>query len=227
MAERLRVAIAEDHFLVREGTRRSLEDTDEIEVVAAVGTAEELLEAVGRMRLDAVVTDIRMPPGHSTEGIRAAHRIRAEHPGVGVVVLSQYADESYAFELLANGTGGLAYLLKERIGEVDELVRAIHEVVRGGSVVDSAVVGALVAHRVRQQSALAQLTDRELAVLQEMAEGRTNAAIAARLSLSESSVEKYATTVFAKLGLTGEPGVHRRVAAVLAFLRDASRATEL
>lgn len=228
MGEPLRVTIAEDHFLVREGTRRSLEDVDNVEVVAAVGTASELLEAVERLHPDAVITDIRMPPGHGTEGIEAAHRIRAAHPDVGVVILSQYADEGYAFALLSKGTAGLAYLLKERVGEARVLVAAIREVVAGGSVVDPAVVEALVAHRVRlERSPLAQLTDRELDVLREMAQGRTNAAIADALHLSESSIEKYATAVFTKLGLSDEPGVHRRVAAVLTFLRELGQATEL
>lgn len=228
MGEPLRVAIAEDHFLVREGTRRSLQDADGIEVVAAVGTAVELLEVVERLRPDAVVTDIRMPPGHGTEGIEAAHRIRAAHPDVGVVILSQYADESYAFALLSEGTAGLAYLLKERVGDVRTLVAAIRQVAAGGSVVDPVVVDALVAHRVRlERSPLTGLTDRELDVLREMAQGRTNAAIAEALHLSESSIEKYSTSVFAKLGLTDEPGVHRRVAAVLAFLRDIGQAADL
>ncbi len=228
MAEALRIAIAEDHFLVREGTRRSLEDTGDIQVVAAVGTAEELLDAVDRLHPHAVVTDIRMPPGHGTEGIEAAHRIRATHPDVGVVILSQYADEAYAFDLLSEGTSGLAYLLKERVGDVAVLVHAIRAVVAGGSVVDPAVVEALVTHRVRmERSPLVNLTDRELDVLREMAQGRTNAAIAEALHVSESSVEKYTTAVFAKLGLGDEPGVHRRVAAVLTFLRELGAADAL
>lgn len=228
MADALRIAIAEDHFLVREGTRRSLEDTGDIQVVAAVGSSEELLDAVDRLHPHAVVTDIRMPPGHGTEGIEAAHRIRTAHPDVGVVILSQYADESYAFDLLSEGTSGLAYLLKERVGDVAVLVHAIRAVVAGGSVVDPAVVEALVTHRVRmERSPLVNLTDRELDVLREMAQGRTNAAIAEALHVSESSVEKYTTAVFAKLGLGHEPGVHRRVAAVLTFLRELGAADAL
>lgn len=220
MPDRLRLVIAEDNYLVREGTRRLLEDSGAVEVLAAVGTPGELLDAVDRLRPDAVLTDIRMPPGHDMEGIEAAHRIRAQHPNVGVVVLSQHADEAYAFELLKDGTAGLAYLLKERVGDSDELLRALRETVAGRSVIDSAVVEALIARRKRlARSPLADLTPREMDVLREMAEGRTNAAIAARLSVSESAVEKHGNAIFSKLGLSEEKQVHRRVAAVLAFLR--------
>ncbi len=225
---RLRVAIAEDHYLVREGTRRALEDSGEVEVVAAVGTPGELEDAVARLVPDVVVTDIRMPPSHHTEGIDAAHRIRAAHPDVGVVVLSQYADATYALDLLRDGTAGRAYLLKERVGDPRQLVHAVREVAGGGSVVDPDVVAALVGGNAqRERSALAHLTERERDVLEQMAQGRTNAAIAQQLHLSESSVEKYATSIFAKLGLRDEPQTHRRVAAVLAFLRDAGRAQPL
>lgn len=219
MAEpRLRVAVADDHYLMREGVRRALEEAD-VEVVAAVGTAVELLGAVAALAPDAVVTDIRMPNG--TEGITAAHRIRAEHPSVGVVVLSQYVDGQYALALFSEGTDGLAYLLKERIGELDPLADALRAVVAGGSVIDPQVVEALVAQRSGSGSSpLRWLTEREREVLQGMARGGTNATIAADLHLSESSVEKYSTAIFSKLGLSEEPGVHRRVAAVLAFLRD-------
>jgi DNA-binding NarL/FixJ family response regulator len=224
----LRVAIAEDHYLVREGARRALEDGGGVEVVATVGTAEELEDAVERLSPDVVVTDIRMPPSHQTEGIDAAHRIRTRHPAVGVVVLSQYADATYAFELLRDGTAGLAYLLKERIGDPDQLVSAVRAVAAGGSVIDPDVVASLVERTARRDtSPLAHLTDREVEVLEQMAQGRTNAAIAAQLHLSESSIEKYATSLFAKLGLSDEPQVHRRVAAVLTYLRDASRAEPL
>jgi DNA-binding NarL/FixJ family response regulator len=221
MSEPLRVVIAEDNYLVREGTRRLLEDSGEVEVVAAVGAPDELLDAVERLLPDAVLTDIRMPPGHDMEGILAAQRIRARHPQVGVVVLSQHADEAYAFQLLKDGTAGLAYLLKERVGDTDELLRAIRETIAGRSVIDPVVVEALLARRGRlAHSPLADLTPRETDVVREMAEGKTNAAIAESLSVSESAVEKYANAVFSKLGLTEEPQVHRRVAAVLAFLRD-------
>lgn len=227
MTHWLRVAIADDHYLVREGTRRALEAVGDVEVVAAVGSADELEDAVDRLTPDAVVTDIRMPPGHHTDGIDAAHRIRIKHPEIGVVVLSQYADATYAFELLRDGTSGLAYLLKERVGDPEQLVRAVREVVAGGSMVDSDVVGRLVRPAQPDRSPLANLTDRERAVLALMAEGRTNAAISHQLHLSESSVEKYATSIFAKLGLSDEPRTHRRVAAVLAFLRDEGRAKPL
>lgn len=228
MSEPLRVAIAEDHYLVREGVRRALEDSGDIAVAAAVGTALELDAAVERHRPDVVVTDIRMPPTHHTEGIEAAHRLRAAYPDLGVVVLSQYAEATYAFELLGSGTAGLAYLLKERVADPAQLVHAVHEVARGGSVVDPDVVAALVGSNAQQRrSPMAQLTDRERDVLEGMAQGRTNAAIADQLCLSESSIEKYATSIFAKLGLTDEPQTHRRVAAVITFLRDAGRARPL
>jgi DNA-binding NarL/FixJ family response regulator len=224
MPDRLRVVIAEDNYLVREGTRRLLEDSEAVEVAASVGTAEELIDAVERLEPDAVLTDIRMPPGHHMEGIEAAHAIRARHPDVGVVVLSQYANESYAFELLRNGTSGLAYLLKERIGDLEELLRALRQVVAGQSAIDPKVVEALVARRTRlAESAVARLTPREVEVLQEMAQGKANPAIAESLSLSESAVEKHVSSIFAKLGLSEERHLHRRVAAVLAFLKDAGR----
>ena len=216
----LRVVIAEDNYLVREGTRRLLEDSGEVEVIAAVGSQGELLDAVDRLSPDAVLTDIRMPPSHDMEGIQAAHAIRAKHPRVGVVVLSQHAEEAYAFELLKNGTAGLAYVLKERIGDTDELLRAFRETIAGRSVIDPTVVEALLASRRRRaESPLAALTPREADVLKEMAQGKTNAAIAETLSVSESAVEKYANAIFSKLGLSEEPQVHRRVAAVLTFLR--------
>ena len=216
----MRVVIAEDNYLVREGTRRLLEDSGEVQVVAAVGNADELLDAVDRLLPHAVLTDIRMPPGHDMEGIDAAHRIRKRHPAVGVVVLSQHADAAYAFQLLKDGTSGLAYLLKERVGDLDELLRALRETIAGRSVIDPVVVEALLALRGRQaHSPLADLTPRETDVLREMAQGKTNAAVAAALSVSESAVEKYANAIFSKLGLTEEPQVHRRVAAVITFLR--------
>jgi DNA-binding NarL/FixJ family response regulator len=224
MVNRLRIVIAEDNYLVREGTRRLLEDSGEVDVVAAVSTADELLDAVARLHPDVVLTDIRMPPGHQMEGIRAAHTIRATFPGVGVVVLSQHADQAYAFELLKQGTAGLAYLLKERVGDLDELLRALREVVAMRSVIDSRVVELLVNHRVRlAQSPISQLSPRELDVLRQMAEGKTNRAIAQALVLSESAVEKHSNAIFAKLGLSEEPQVHRRVAAVLRYLRNVNQ----
>jgi DNA-binding NarL/FixJ family response regulator len=229
MPDPLRVVIADDNYLVREGTRRLLEDSGEVTVVAAVGSAEELIDAVGRTRPEAVLTDIRMPApgarpasGPAMEGIEAAHHIRAADSQVGVVILSQYADEAYAFELFRNGTAGLAYLLKDRVGDLQQLLGALREVSAGGSVVDPQVVDALVARRARlRESPLTRLTARELDVLREMAQGHGNARIGARLSLSESSVEKYVNAIFAKLGLA-EQQVHRRVVAVLTYLRDGS-----
>lgn len=196
---------------------------------AAVGSAPELLDAVQRTRPDAVLTDIRMPRNSAAgggtapamEGIDAAHAIKESAPGVGVVILSQYADESYAFELFRNGTAGLAYLLKDRVGDLHQLLSALREVTAGGSVIDPQVVDALVSRRARlQASPVARLTPRELDVLREMAQGRGNAGIAQALYLSESSVEKHVNAIFAKLDLASEQQVHRRVAAVLTFLRD-------
>ena len=220
-AQKLRVVVAEDNYLVREGTRRLLEDSGEIEVLATVGTADELLDAVVRLRPDAAITDIRMPPTMHMEGIEAAHRIRESHPRVGVVVLSQHADQAYAFELLKNGTAGLAYLLKERVGDLDDLVDVLCEVVAGRSVIDPQVVEVLVASRARlADSPVSGLTPRELDVLREMAQGKANGGIASALFLSESAVEKHVHSIFSKLGLSEEPQLHRRVAAVLAYLRD-------
>ncbi len=221
MPDLLRVVIADDHYLVREGVRALLEDSGEVEVVAAAGTAAELLAAVERLHPDAVLTDIRMPPGHHMEGIDAARAIRASHPDVGVVVLSQHADEAYAYALLKDGTEGLAYLLKDRIGDLDELLRALREVIAGRSALDPRVIDALVARRShRASSGLDELTARELDVMREMARGMTNGGIAEALVLSESAVEKHVSSIFAKLGGGGEPHTHRRVAAVLAFLRE-------
>jgi len=220
------VVIAEDNYLVREGTRRLLEDSGRVDVAAAVGSAEELLDAVKRLRPDAVITDIRMPPGHRMEGIEAAHAIREADPNIGVVVLSQHADEAYAFELLREGTSGFAYLLKDRIGDLDELLRALDEVCAGGSVIDPKVVEALVARRARlDDSPVARLTPRELDVLREMAQGKSNPGIAGSLFLSESAVEKHINAIFSKFGLSEEPQLNRRVAAVLTFLREAGTAT--
>jgi len=217
----LRVVFAEDNYLVREGTVALLADNGAVDVVAATSSFDELLSAVSEHEPDAVLTDIRMPPSNTDEGIRAARRIRADHPDVGVVVLSQFADEDYVYELLKDGAAGLGYLLKERVADVDELVRALGEVARGGSVLDPKVVEALVAAKDKlAHSPLAQLTDREREVLSHMAQGQNNAAIASALFLTERAVEKHINSLFHKLGLTEEPNVHRRVMAVLAFLRE-------
>jgi DNA-binding NarL/FixJ family response regulator len=216
----LRVVIAEDNYLVREGVRRLLEDSGEVDVVACTGNATELLDAVRRLSPDAVLTDIRMPPGHQMEGINAALAIRAGHPAIGVAVLSQHTDESYALALFRDGTAGLAYLLKDRLGDLEELIRALRTVVAGGSVIDPQVVEALVARRSRTaQSALGTLTPRELDVLRVMAQGETNAGIERTLHLSASTVEKHVNSIFGKLRLADAP-VNRRVAAVLTFLLD-------
>ena len=221
----LRVVFAEDNYLVREGTVALLSSVDDVEVVGTAEAYDELLAAVEAQSPDAVLTDIRMPPTGTDEGIRAAKAIRAEHPDVGVVVLSQFADEEYAYELLKDGAEGLGYLLKERVADVDEVVRALNEVARGGSVLDPKVVEALVAAKDRMaHSALASLTDREREVLGHMAQGENNAAIAASLFLTERAVEKHINSLFHKLDLTEEPAVHRRVMAVLAFLRETDQA---
>jgi DNA-binding NarL/FixJ family response regulator len=224
----LRVVIADDHYLVREGVRQALERADDIRVVAAVGTATELESAVDAEQPDVVVTDIRMPPDNKTDGIDAARRIRSAYPGTGVLVLSQYNDPSYARQLLEDGVTGIGYLLKERVGDPTRLIGAVHEVASGGSVVDTEVVSSLVARTDRQpDSPTALLTDRERDVLGAMAEGMTNAAIAEQLHLSVSSIEKYSSSIFTKLGLFDEPELHRRVAAVLAYLDDCGRAQPL
>jgi len=218
--EHLRILIADDHFLVREGTRRLLEDSEHITVLAALGTPDELLTAVEHEQPDAVIADIRMPPSHHTEGITAAHAIRSRYPEIGVVVLSQHANEHYAFALFQHGTEGLAYLLKERIGDLEELIRALHEVTAGRSVIDPRIVEVLLhAHTRTADSPLTQLTPRELDVLRLMAEGKNNHTIAQALTLSESTIEKHVNSTFSKLGLGEQPGLHHRVTAVLTYLR--------
>ena len=217
----IRVVFAEDNYLVREGTAALLATSDQVELVGTATTRDELLAAVEEHAPDAVLTDIRMPPTGTNEGIEAAKTIRATHPEIGVVVLSQFVEEDYAFDLLKDGASGLGYLLKERVADVDELVRALGEVARGGSVLDPKVVEALVSAKDRMaHSPLAQLTDREREVLSHMAQGENNAAIAGSLFLTERAVEKHINSLFHKLGLTEEPDVHRRVMAVLAFLRE-------
>jgi DNA-binding NarL/FixJ family response regulator len=217
----LRIVFAEDDYLVREGTAALLDEVENLDLVASVADADSLLAAVDEHGPDAVLTDIRMPPTKTTEGIDAARRIRADHPATGVVVLSQYADEDYAYELLKDGAEGLGYLLKERIADVEDIVRALHDVAAGGSVLDPKVVEGLVARREREaRSPLAHLTEREREVLSLMAEGKNNAAIARSLFLTERAVEKHINSLFHKLGLSEEPSVHRRVMAVLTYLRE-------
>jgi DNA-binding NarL/FixJ family response regulator len=219
----IQLVLADDHYLVREGVRRLLEAEPDLEIAAVCSDLGSLLAAVDAERPDVVVTDIRMPPGDADEGIQAAARLRETHPGVGVVVLSQYANPSYALALLEHGSNGRAYLLKERVGDVEQLVSAIRAVAEGGSVVDPKVVEALVAQNARaDNSPLNQLTPRERDVLREMAEGKNNAAIANSLVLTERSVEKVIHSIFLKLGLTWETSVHRRVKAVVLYLAESA-----
>jgi DNA-binding NarL/FixJ family response regulator len=217
----LRVVVAEDNLLVREGVVTLLDHQDELEVCGSVGTYDELMQTVAEQKPDVVVTDIRMPPTGTDEGIRAALELRDAHPDTGVVVLSQYADPAYALALLERGSEGRAYLLKERVSDGAQIVHAIEEVARGGSVIDPIVVEALVAQRTRKaSSALERLTPREREVLEQMAQGRNNAGIAQALFLSERAVEKHINSLFSKLGLSEEPDVHRRVKAVLLYLSE-------
>jgi DNA-binding NarL/FixJ family response regulator len=215
----VRVVFADDNYLVREGVAGLLEETPGVELVETAADPDALHRAVALHKPDAVLTDIRMPPTFTTEGIDAAKRIRADFPGTGVVVLSQYVEDDYALELLADGVEGIGYLLKERVSEVDELVRALQEVARGGSALDPKVVEALLDRKSRQtNSALSSLTERELEVLQQLAMGRSNVATAKALFMSERAVEKHVGSVFQKLGLVNEAEVNRRVMAVLAYL---------
>jgi len=216
----IRLVLADDHYLVREGLRRLLETDPELEVAAICSDLDSLLAAVDAEDPDVVVTDIRMPPGNTDEGIQAAARLRDSHPNLGVVVLSQFANPGYAVTLLDRGSAGRAYLLKERVEDLDQLVTAIHAVAEGGSVVDPKVVEALVDGSGRKDSPLGQLTPRERDVLREMAEGKNNAAIAESLFLSERSVEKVIHSIFLKLGLAWETAVHKRVKAVVLYLAE-------
>ena len=215
-----RVVIADDEYLVREGARSVLSSVPGIEVVGLAGDPVELMSVIDDTSPDVVVLDIKMPPTHRAEGIEAAHYIREKYPKIGVVILSQYADPEYALELLRHGSNGMAYLLKERLGRPAQLAEAIREVAQGGSILDPKVVDALMeAQRRRSRSRLHGLTTREHEVLTEMAGGRTNAAIAATLYLSERAVEKHINAIFRKLGLSEELDINHRVAAVLFFLQ--------
>lgn len=215
----LRIVFADDNYLVREGVSALLGQIDELELVETVDAPDRLLKAVAIHRPDAVLTDIRMPPSHTMEGIVAAKQIRTQHPGTGVVVLSQYVEPDYAFALLEDGVAGLGYLLKERVTQLDELVRALHEVSRGGSALDPKVVEGLMARKAdEQESRLLGLTEKERSVLESMATGRNNATIAKTLYMSERAVEKHISSVFQKLGLVEEAEINRRVMAVLAYV---------
>jgi len=215
----LRVVFADDNYLVREGVAALLAEVEDVDVVDTAADPHSLMRSVAEHAPDAVLTDIRMPPTHTNEGVEAARRIRAEYPGTGVVVLSQYVEEDYVLELLADGVAGMGYLLKERVSDLAELVRALHEVARGGSVLDPKVVEELLARRAADaRSPLLGLTERERGVLQQMATGRNNATIAKTLFMSDRAVEKHIGSVFQKLGLGDDSEVSRRVAAVLTYL---------
>ncbi|MFG3048973.1 LuxR C-terminal-related transcriptional regulator [Streptomyces sp. NPDC048202] len=219
----MRVVIAEDSVLLREGLTRLLTDLGH-EVVAGVADAEALLatiaELAGRDALpDVVVADVRMPPTHTDEGVRAAVELRGRHPELGVLVLSQYVEERYATELLAGSSRGVGYLLKDRVADVREFVAAVERVASGGTALDPEVVAQLLG-RSRKQDVLAALTPREREVLGLMAEGRTNSAVARQLVVSDGAVEKHVSNIFMKLGLTPSDGDHRRVLAVLTYLNS-------
>ena len=214
----MRVVIGEDSVLLREGAVRLLEDAG-IEVVGQAGDAEDLLRKVRAHRPDVAIVDIRMPPDNTDDGLRAAAAMRQELPGIGVLILSQYVEEHYAVDLLADGSEGVGYLLKDRVAEVDRFVDAVRRVADGGSVLDPEVVTQMLGRR-RRAGPLDELTDREREVLAAMAEGQTNKEIASRIFVSERAVERHVTAIFQKLGLSDGDGGHRRVLAVLAYLRD-------
>lgn len=219
----MRVVIAEDSVLLREGLTRLLTDRGH-EVVAGVADAGALIEVIGELAdggalPDVVVADVRMPPTHTDEGVRAAIRLRRDHPGLGVLVLSQYVEEQYATELLAGSSRGIGYLLKDRVADVREFVDAVVRVAGGGTALDPEVVAQLLG-RSRKQDVLAHLTPREREVLGLMAEGRTNSAVARELVVSAGAVEKHVSNIFLKLGLAQSDGDHRRVLAVLTYLNS-------
>jgi DNA-binding NarL/FixJ family response regulator len=215
----LRVALGEDSYLAREGISRALEADEDIEIVATCGDLESLRAAVGETGPDVVLTDIRMPPTHTDEGIRLAAELRETHPAVGVVVLSQYAEPLYATKLLEDGSDRRAYLLKERVTDPRELSRALHEVADGRSVVDARIVEALLqAQRSREESGLGSLTTREQEILALIAEGSSNEAIASRLVITKRAVERHINSIFWKLELGDTADVSRRVKAALLYL---------
>ena len=218
---RLRVVMAEDSYMIREFLAALLSQTAEIELAAVCGSAPELEQAIETLHPDVVVTDIRMPPSEGNEGIRIAAALRETAPEVGVVVLSQYAETEYALELLEHGTGGRAYLLKERIRSKEQLLDAIAAVARGGSVIDPSIVDVLIQARTRiENSRLSQLTPRERELLAEIATGKSNGAIAESLFLTKRAVEKHVNAIFAKLDLPETADVSRRVKATLIFLSE-------
>ena len=217
MTEPIRVVIADDSVLLREGLARLLEEYG-FEVAGQAGDAEDLLRKVGAHKPDVAVVDVRMPPTHTDEGLRAAHRIRTDYPGTGVLVLSQYVEEAYALELLSQSTESTGYLLKDRVADVDSFTDAVRRVAGGGSALDPQVVALLLGRR-RREDPLQSITPREREVLGLMAEGRSNAAIAEALVVTERAVEKHVTSIFSKLDLPPTADDHRRVLAVLTYLR--------
>jgi DNA-binding NarL/FixJ family response regulator len=213
----VRVVLADDSLLLREGVARLLEEAG-LEVVAQSGDAEDLLRKVGAHKPDVAVVDVRMPPTHTDEGLRAAAEIRERFPAVGVLVLSQYIEEAYAMELLSSDASGVGYLLKDRVADLDRFVDAVRRVGEGGSALDPEVVSRLLGRR-READPLAEISPREREVLQLMAEGRSNHAIANELVVTERAVEKHVTSIFTKLNLPPTADDHRRVLAVLTYLR--------
>ncbi len=224
----IRVVVAEDNLLVREGLQHLLASSPSVEVVGAYGDVEALLGQVEQDRPDVVLTDIRMPPSNTDEGIRVAEVLRQRCPSTGVIVLSQYAEPGYVLTLLQNGSDRRGYLLKERIHDRGQLVSAIDTVARGGSVVDPKIVELLVQAKASvEHSPLSELTPREREVLAEIAEGKSNAAIAESLVLTKRAVEKHVNSIFMKLGFAGSASVAKRVKATLIFLADSSSEAEL
>jgi DNA-binding NarL/FixJ family response regulator len=215
----VRVAVADDAVILREGLARLLDEAG-FEVVGLAADADDLLELVERARPDVAIVDIRMPPTHTDEGLRAAKAIRRRWPKIGILVLSQHVAARYALELLSAGTEGVGYLLKERVSNLDELSSSIQRVGEGGSVLDPAVVGQLVGRPRQGHNRLEQLTDRERQVLGQMAEGRSNKAIAQRLFVTEHTVEKHVKNIFGTLQLPQSPDDHRRVLAVITYLNS-------
>jgi DNA-binding NarL/FixJ family response regulator len=217
----VRVVLAEDNFLLREGVRGMLAGSGSIEVVGSCGDLAEALESIDAQVPDVVLTDIRMPPTHNDEGVRVAKHCRDKHPQIGVLLLSQYAEPGYIKQLLTQGTEGRGYLLKERIGNLDDLTSAIHAVASGESAIDPKVVESLVRGRARAgDTGIERLSPREKEVLAAIAEGRTNAAIAHQLVISQHAVEKHINSIFAKLGLSGDQHSHPRVRAALMYLAE-------
>jgi DNA-binding NarL/FixJ family response regulator len=222
----IRIVYAEDNYLVREGVSHLLELAPEIELVGVCHGVDDLRSTIESANPDVVLTDIRMPPTGTDEGIRLASELRETHPHTGVVVLSQFLEPHYALALLDAGAEGRAYLLKERVRDIDQIVAAIREVAEGGSVIDPKVVDALVSARSRVESPLDDLTARERQVLEELAQGKSNAAIAQSVVITERSVEKVVHSIFMKLGLAWQPGINRRVKAVLLFLAELDATSE-